>query len=58
MKQSQYESSINLRKNPQFHYKISRDYVLPDFTSIRRGCLKPSEETGRKTADIGKGHCF
>ena len=42
MKTSQMESAISLRKNPDFKYKISRDYVLPDFTSIRRGYLKVS----------------
>ena len=42
MKTSKGEATINLRKNPDFKYQISRDYVLPDFTSIRRGCLKVS----------------
>ena len=42
MKTSKMEAAINLRKNPDFKYQISRDYVLPDFTSIRRGCLKVS----------------
>jgi len=51
MKTSQMEAAINLRKNPDFKYQISRDYVLPDFTSIRRGCLKAAEETGRKPSD-------
>ena len=46
MKQSQHEASINLRKNPDFQFKISRDYVLPDFTTIRRGYLK--NVSGRK----------
>ena len=40
MKTSQKEAAVNLRKNPDYKYKISRDYVLPDFTSIRRGYLK------------------
>ena len=40
MKTSKGEAAINLRKNPDFKYQISRDYVLPDFTSIRRGFLK------------------
>ena len=51
MKTSQIESTINVRKNPDFQFKISRDYVLPDFTSIRRGFLKPADETGRKPAN-------
>ena len=51
MKQSHTEASINLRKNPDFHFKISRDYVLPDFTTIRRGYLKSASETGRKPTD-------
>ena len=42
MKTSKMEAAINLRKNPDFKYQISRDYVLPDFTSIRRGCLRVS----------------
>ena len=42
MKTSKGEAAINLRKNPDFKYQISRDYVLPDFTSIRRGFLKVS----------------
>jgi len=48
MKISQFESTINLRKNPDFQFRISRDYVLPDFTTIRRGFLKPANETGLK----------
>lgn len=51
MKQSQLEASINLRKNPDFKFQISRDYVLPDFTTIRRGYLKAASETGLKPKD-------
>ena len=40
MRTSQKEAGINIRKNPDFNFQISRDYVLPDFTSIRRGYLK------------------
>ena len=28
-------------------FKIARDYVLPDFTTLRRGFLKSAELTGR-----------
>lgn len=28
-------------------FKIARDYVLPDFTTLRRGFLKTAELTGR-----------
>ena len=47
MKQSQIEASVNSRKNPHFQFNISRDYVLPDFTTIRRGFLKPADQTGK-----------
>ena len=40
MRTSQSEAAINIRKNADFKFQISRDYVLPDFTSIRRGYLK------------------
>lgn len=40
MQVSKQESLINPRKQPDFHYEISKDYVLPDFTTIRRGFLR------------------
>ena len=48
MNQSNAEAKINPRRHPDFQYQISRDYVLPDFTSIRRGYLKPADQTGKK----------
>ena len=51
MNQSNAEGKINPRRHPDFQYQISRDYVLPDFTSIRRGYLKPAEQTGKKPKD-------
>ena len=30
---------------------IVRDYVLPDYTNIRRGFIKPLEEIGKKISD-------
>ncbi len=47
MKTSRKEAQVNLRKNPDFTFRIARDYVLPDFTTIRRGYLKTQQETGR-----------
>ena len=30
---------------------IVRDYVLPDYTNIRRGYIKPVEEIGKKSTE-------
>ena len=49
MKNSQTEAMVHPRKAHDFDFKIARDYVLPDFTSLRRGYLKPASETGKKS---------
>ena len=49
MVQSRIEARINPRRQPDYNYLISRDYVLPDFTSIRRGYLKPAHQTGKRS---------
>ncbi len=51
MKLSQKEALINPRRAHEHNFKIARDYVLPDFTTIRRGFLKPASETGKKSSD-------
>lgn len=47
MKTAYKESQVPPRKASQYNFKLARDYVLPDFTSIRRGYMKPATETGR-----------
>jgi actin-related protein 6 len=51
LKISDEDTKIRIKKNApadsQSVFKTARDYVLPDFTSLRRGFLKSAEETGR-----------
>lgn len=47
---------ISAQETLSFHeffetFFFSRDYVLPDFTTIRRGFLKPADQTGKKAKD-------
>ncbi len=37
----------NVEGDPLPISQIARDYVLPDFTTIKRGFLKTPEETGK-----------
>lgn len=41
MQVSKAESLIHPRKQANYTFDISKDYILPDFTTIRRGFLRP-----------------
>ncbi|CAG7837909.1 unnamed protein product, partial [Allacma fusca] len=44
-------NDIKIAKNKFPENTIVRDYALPDYTNIRRGYIKPLEETGKKSAE-------
>ncbi len=44
------DAKVRVKKNAESssaQFRTARDYVLPDFTQLRRGFLKSAEETGR-----------
>lgn len=51
LKMASNDSKTRIKKKQQPDdiplFKIARDYVLPDFTTLRRGFLKSADDTGR-----------
>ena len=46
-----WEAEVRLARNKGKENTIARDYVLPDFTTIRRGYMKSQEESTGKPAE-------
>uniref|UniRef100_K1PGR7 Actin-related protein 6 n=1 Tax=Magallana gigas TaxID=29159 RepID=K1PGR7_MAGGI len=48
---SQFMEDMDIAKKKGKENTIARDYVLPDYTHIKRGYVRPPEETTGKAKD-------